>query len=150
MHVNERLGIRLRRATFAVRRLLMSRIAPLGVTHEQYLILLYLAEQDGITQNELARRSFTNPNTITDILRRLESDGAVCRFPDDTDRRAMRVEITAQGRALRDRLVAIADGIIELVLRDLGPSEPCEREIFLRGLDLVAEAAEKALGRGGA
>ena len=69
--------MRLRRGMFAVRRLLMSRVSPLGLTHEQYIILLFLNEQHAATQNKLAQRSYTNPNTVKDILNRLEAEECV-------------------------------------------------------------------------
>jgi len=140
--LRERLGIRLRRATFATRRLLMSRLTPLGFTHEQYVVLLFLGEQHGATQNELAQRSFTNPNTVTDILNRLEADGLVRRVEHEADARAYRVEITAKGEKLREQLVGIADDITELVLGGL-PAE--EVRVALECLDHVAETAEEAV-----
>jgi DNA-binding MarR family transcriptional regulator len=142
MDVSKRLGLRIRRAMFALRRLLMSRLAPLGVTHEQYLILLYLDEEDGITQKELARRSFTNPNTVTDIVRHLEAGGFVRRSTDQDDRRALRVQITPKGRAFRERLIGMANEITDQVLAGLSSAD---RQAFLRGLDVVAEAAEQSL-----
>lgn len=138
--VSERLGIRLRRATFALRRLLMSRLSPLGFTHEQYMILLYLGEQEAMTQRQLARRSHTDPNTVTSILKRLEADGLVRRMPHESDGRAITVQITPEGEKVRRRLVGIADEVIEL---GLGSFLPADREVFLRCLDTVAEQAEK-------
>lgn len=140
-NVRQRLGVRLRRATFALRRLLMSRLGPLGFTHEQYVILLFLNEQDAVTQSELAKRSFTNPNTVKDILNRLEADGLVRRRPNETDRRANRVEITPKGQKLRTKLVAIAD---EITMEVLGTLRSRDNEVFLRCLDLIAEAAEES------
>lgn len=141
-NVRKRLGIRLRRGTFALRRLLMSRIAPLGFTHEQYVVLLCLGEQDAVTQNELAQRSFTNANTVTDIVNRLEADGLVRRVAHERDGRAYRVEITSKGRLVRQRLVRLADEITELVLRDLAAADVA---IALRCLDHVAEVSENAV-----
>ena len=141
-NVSERLGIRLRRATFALRRLLMARIAPLGFTHEQYAVLLCLGEQHAVTQSELSQRSFTNPNTVTDIINRLEADGLVLRVAHERDGRAYRVEITAKGHQIRRRLMGFADEITELVLGDLPVADV---QTAMRCLDHVAEVSENAM-----
>jgi len=140
--VPQRLGIRVRRAMFALRRLLMSRLAPLGFTHEQYVLLLFLGEQDGITQIELAQRSFTNPNTVTAILNRLEADGLVKRVDHEDDGRAFCVHITKRGAAAREQLMGIANEITELVL---GAIPAAQRQALLGALDTLAETAETAL-----
>lgn len=143
--VSLRLGIRIRRAMFALRRLLVSRLAPLGFTPEQYMVLLHLGELQGSTQIELAQRSFTNPNTMSDILRRLEAAGLVRRVPHEQDGRALRVEITNRGKKMRSRMIALADEITALVLDDLSADQ---RETFLGCLDHVAQTAEAAVEGG--
>ena len=142
MGLQERLGARLRRATFALRRLLTSRLTPLGVSHEQYLLLAHLGEHDSITQAELARLTCTDGNTVTDNLRRLEAEALVRRFPDPEDGRALRVQITAKGRSLRKTIMGVADELTEHVLHDL---RAVDRSALLRGLDELARAADDAL-----
>lgn len=142
MALHERLGARLRRATFAMRRLLTTKLARLGVSHEQYLLLAHLGEHDDVTQAELARLTHTDGNTVTDNLRRLEAEALVRRFPDPADGRALRVQITAKGRSMRKQIMGMADEMTEQVLRGLAPTA---RTALLRGLDEVAHAADEAL-----
>lgn len=140
--VKERLGVRLRRAAFALRRLLMSRLADEYLTHEQYLILLYLGEQPAISQNELARRTFTNPNTLKDILNHLQSLEWAQRVPHPLDARINQVQITREGQRQRRRLMELADELVGAVLGRLSADE---RDGLLRGLDAVAQNAEETL-----
>lgn len=126
---------------FSLRRVLMSRL-PDGCTHEQYVLLVYLDQEDGITQRDLAERSYTNPNTVTAILKRLEADGLIRRVRHELDGRARRVSITAKGRRLRQKLMVIGAKAVEDALSDLSD---LERDTLVKGLDKVAQAAEKAL-----
>jgi DNA-binding MarR family transcriptional regulator len=75
-----------------------------GVTADQYVILAMLAEEDDLTQKELTRRTYSDANTVTAMLNRLEEKGLVERQLCDRDRRARRVHLTKKGRALERTL----------------------------------------------
>jgi DNA-binding MarR family transcriptional regulator len=75
-----------------------------GVTADQFVLLARLAEQDAITQQELARRASSDPSTIGAMLVLLEGRGLVARNPHRDDRRARVVTLTARGRRLFERL----------------------------------------------
>lgn len=76
-----------------------------GATADQFVLLTLLSEEDGVTQKELVRRSFSDANTITAMLRRLEQRGLVERRPHERDGRAVTVHLSAEGRALQGQLV---------------------------------------------
>ena len=61
--------------------------------------LLRLAEEDGISQAELARRQRVEAPSMCRMVDRLERDGLVSRERDLADRRVVRVRITDAGRA---------------------------------------------------
>ena len=44
----------------------------LGITYPQYLVLMVLWEQDGITVNDIAEKLILNTNTVTPLLKRME------------------------------------------------------------------------------
>jgi DNA-binding MarR family transcriptional regulator len=94
----------LRAAYFAMHRVSDAHFSRSGVTADQFVLLACLAEQDGITQKELARRASSDPSTIRAMLVLLEGRGLVARarHPDDT--RARLVTLTAKGRRLAERL----------------------------------------------
>jgi len=64
--------------------------------------LLRLAEEDGISQAELARRQRVEAPSMCRMVDRLEREGLVSRERDLADRRVIRVRITADGRAAAD------------------------------------------------
>jgi DNA-binding MarR family transcriptional regulator len=77
-----------------------------GVTADQFVCLVILSEEDGITQKELARRVTSDANTIREMLVLLEKQDLVARRPHPTDGRARIVTITTKGRQIFDTLSA--------------------------------------------
>ena len=76
-------------------------LAQLGLTYPQYLAMLVLWEQDGITVSELGERLFLDSGTLTPLLKRLEASSLLVRGRDAQDERRVRLTLTAQGHALR-------------------------------------------------
>ena len=75
----------------------------LGLTYTQYIALVALAEGDEQTVGALGEKLFLESNTLTPILKKLESLGYVVRRRDAADERQVRLSLTATGRALVDR-----------------------------------------------
>lgn len=96
----------LARLTFrAFARTLEQRIVPHGVTIGQWRFLRELWREDGITQRELSERlSMREPSTVG-AVRSLEAAGLVRRVRDKTDRRKIRVHLTARAVRLREPLL---------------------------------------------
>lgn len=78
------------------------------VTHEQWTILLYLAQQDGISQQDLADRFERSKVSAFNLLKKLEQKGLVLRKTDPVDARYNRVYLTAEGRKLQNTLTPLA------------------------------------------
>ncbi|MGB3446392.1 MAG: MarR family transcriptional regulator [Xanthobacteraceae bacterium] len=76
---------------------------PLGLTYTQYIALVALWEEDGQTVSQLGERMFLESNTLTPILKKLESLGYLRRRRDSDDERVVRVSLTEEGRRLRER-----------------------------------------------
>jgi DNA-binding MarR family transcriptional regulator len=75
----------------------------LGLTYPQYLAMLVLWERDGLTVGEISARLLTDPGSLTPLLKRLETEGLLSRTRSREDERVVIVELTAKGRALRDK-----------------------------------------------
>jgi DNA-binding MarR family transcriptional regulator len=88
----------LRAAYWAMHRRTNEALATYGVTADQFVLLSRLADEDAITQQELARRTSSDANTIRPMLVLLEKRGLIVRRPHPSDRRAHRVVLTAAGR----------------------------------------------------
>lgn len=77
---------------------------PLGLTYTQYIALVALSEEDHQTVGGLGEKLFLESNTLTPILKKLESLGFVTRRRDPADERHVVVSITDAGRAVRDEV----------------------------------------------
>jgi DNA-binding MarR family transcriptional regulator len=118
----------IRRAQLATQRCADAIFRPRHITYDQFALLWAVEKHDGIRQNELAQELFTDANTVTAMLARLEKRGLIQREVCDHDGRARRVHLTPTGRRLTDRL---SD--------DWEPMRRKLREVF------AGEAGEEAL-----
>ena len=75
----------------------------LGLTYPQYLVMLVLWEQDGLTVRELGRRLQLDSGTLTPLLKRLQSAGLVSRQRRTDDEREVDIRLTPAGLALREQ-----------------------------------------------
>ncbi|PSJ39065.1 MarR family winged helix-turn-helix transcriptional regulator [Allosphingosinicella deserti] len=84
---------------------------PIGLTYTQYIALVALAQEDGQTVGALGEKLFLESNTLTPILKKLESLGFLERRRDPADERQVRMTLTAAGRRLleTDPGVAVAE-----------------------------------------
>ena len=83
------------------------RLDALGLTYPQYLVLIVLWEGDDITVNTLGSRLFLDSGTITPLIKRLEARGLVRRRRDEDDERQVRIMLTPEGRALREKAMSV-------------------------------------------
>lgn len=84
----------------------------LGLTYPQYLAMMVLWEQDGLTVGEISNRLLTDPGSLTPLLKRLEAEGLLSRTRSREDERVVIVELTEQGRALQKKALDIPQCIL--------------------------------------
>ena len=94
-------------AGHAFTRFYKPRLDALGLTYPQYLVMLVLWEEDGLTVKGIGDRLFLDSGTLTPLLKRLEVAGNVLRRRDESDERQVRVTLTESGRAMRDKALSI-------------------------------------------
>ena len=94
-------------ASLAMTKLYKPLLDRIGLTYPQYLVMLVLWEQDGVTVSELGERLFLDSGTLTPLLKRLQAAGLLVRGRDAQDERRVRLTLTPEGRALRDAAEAI-------------------------------------------
>jgi DNA-binding MarR family transcriptional regulator len=83
----------------------------LGLTFPQYLVLLALWEHDEVSVGELGAVLQLDYGTLTPLLKRLEANGLLRRERRRDDERAVRISLTEEGAALRQRARAIPAAI---------------------------------------
>lgn len=79
----------------------------LGLTYPQYLAMMVLWEHDGMTVGEVSTRLLTDPGSLTPLLKRLEGEGLLSRTRSKEDERVVRLYLTEQGRALREKAKSV-------------------------------------------
>lgn len=95
----------------------------LGLTYPQYLAMLVLWENDGITVGEISARMLTDPGSLTPLLKRLESEDLLQRVRSSQDERVVQLHLSDKGRALHEQAKALPACILKasgLTLEQLG------------------------------
>lgn len=105
-----------------VRRAFDKRAAELGVTRAQWRVLARLKREPGLRQVDLAERLDMEPITLCRIVDRLADAGLVQRKADPADRRAWRIELTADAEPLVGQLRLVARALAEDALETIGES----------------------------
>ena len=78
-------------------------LKPLGLTYTQYIVLLVLWEQDGISVTEIGERLMLDNGTLSPLLKRLEQAGYIERRRQRADERVVEITLTEKGRALQEQ-----------------------------------------------
>jgi DNA-binding MarR family transcriptional regulator len=135
----------LRAAYLALHRRTNACLAADGVTADQFVLLSALAEADGVTQQELVRRTSSDPNTVRAMLVLLEARGLVARDRHPADSRARLVTLTPEGRRLFKRLWAHSQPLRDELLSAF-PADEVTTLIGLlrRAADVLTGAAGNA------
>lgn len=84
----------------------------LGLTYPQYLAMLVLWEQDGVTVKEIGERLFLDSGTLTPLLKRLEAAHLLKRNRSTEDERQVLISLTPQGQALKEKARAVPQAIL--------------------------------------
>lgn len=98
-------------AGHAFTRLYKPLLEPLGLTYPQYLVMAVLWENDGRTVGEIGEKLLLESSTLTPLLKRLETAGMVRRTRDRDDERVVRIQLTPEGSALKQKAVGIPQAI---------------------------------------
>jgi DNA-binding MarR family transcriptional regulator len=120
------------RAVLAIYRPLLE---PLGLTHPQYLVMLALWDHQKVSTEgssplsvkQIATALQLDSATLSPMLKRLEAVGYIDRSRSTADERTTHIELTDDGRALRDRALAIPPAVVARLGVDLAELEELRR-----------------------
>jgi DNA-binding MarR family transcriptional regulator len=122
-----RLSYIIARLDRAIRRAIEDRLAPHGLSVPQYTTMSVLRNRPGLSNAQLARRSFVTPQSMNEVIAGLEQAGLVKREADPDHGRIRRARLTPRGRRLYER---IDREIAELEERMLGELSERDRKRF--------------------
>ncbi len=107
----------------------------LDISPEQWTVLIFLWEKDGVTQQELCNATFKDKPSMTRLIDNMEKQHLVVRISDKKDRRTNLIHLTKTGREIEEktRLVAaltLKEALRGIQLKDLEISQEVLRSIF--------------------
>jgi DNA-binding MarR family transcriptional regulator len=128
----------------AVRRRVMARVAFPGDDMGMFLVVNQLSYNGAMRPIELALALGMTPTNMSKIVGRLGNAGLTVRVPAPDDDRGVLVALTAEGRAIGERIMATADHTLGGVLADW---EPDDVETLQRMLARLARGQRTAAER---
>ena len=81
----------------------------IGLTYTQYIAMMVLWEKRSLTVKELGEYLYLDSGTLTPLLKRMEAAGLVTRQRDPQDERRVLIDLTPDGRALRERALSVPE-----------------------------------------
>lgn len=114
-HLDDFLCFALYKAHHAMNRFYKPLLGKLGLTYPQYLVLVALWEQDDQSVGQLGELLHLESNTLTPLLKRLESAGLVRRRRAANDERQVLVSLMPEGRALKRKSEDVAACLFEAI-----------------------------------
>ncbi len=106
-------------------------LSPFAVSLPEYTALSILGRRSGLTNAQLARRTYVSPQAMQQITEGLIGRGLITRAPDQGRGRVLPATLTDPGRELLARCDAAVDHLEERMMHDLRPGA---RQAFLESL----------------
>jgi DNA-binding MarR family transcriptional regulator len=107
LQLDNQLCFALYSTSLAMTKLYKPMLDEMGLTYPQYLAMLVLWEQDGLSVSELGERLYLDSGTLTPLLKRMETAGLVSRIRAVQDERRVHITLTAEGRKLKAKAAKI-------------------------------------------
>jgi MarR family transcriptional regulator, organic hydroperoxide resistance regulator len=114
-------------------------LEPLSLTHPQYLVMLALWDHQKtstegsapLSVKQIATALQLESATLSPMLKRLEALGYIARSRSTADERTTHIELTDDGRALRERALSIPPAVVARLGVELAELEEL-REVLTR------------------
>ncbi len=120
---NDRLAHLVKDATRGLMRALQLRLSEHNVSFGHWTFLRILWESDGLTQRELSERAGLQEPTTYAALKAMEKLGYVTRKQLPDSRKKVYVFLTPKARALRPKLVPLAEEVNEIALAGVSAAD---------------------------
>lgn len=119
----DNVGLLMRLALNSIRADVDRRLMPHRLTHAQWVPLLKISRGEPVNVMALARAMSIDAGALTRSLSRLEDKGLLVRVRSEEDRRCVRLEATAAGRALADEVQGVLTDVLSRHLAGFSPQE---------------------------
>lgn len=116
-----------------------SRLAPFGIKAADYIVLVLLANDMADTASSVCSVIAHDPGAMTRKIDALEARGLVRRVRSAEDRRAIKLELTLEGKKVYPKMLVAAVGMVNDMLHGFTRSEVRDLESMLKRI--LANAA---------
>lgn len=113
------------------RRLVEKKLEGTGVHRAQHRLLMSLADNQFVSQVDLARHLEVTPATIAVSLKSMEKDGLICRKVKGEDNRANFVELTEKGKRIAEDSSEYFNSVDEQMYQGFSQEERKELSDYL-------------------
>ncbi|NIX76794.1 MarR family winged helix-turn-helix transcriptional regulator [Microvirga terricola] len=121
----------------------------LGLSVPQFDLLSTLTEREGLSQQELAERLYVTKGNVSGLLDRMVEAGLVERRAIPGDRRSNSLHLTAKGRDLAEKGIALQKSYVERTLGSLPAADIADLErIVLAWREQARMAEDEVLAKG--
>jgi DNA-binding GntR family transcriptional regulator/DNA-binding MarR family transcriptional regulator len=117
------------------KRMFTQRLAPLALKANHVQVLVYLSGHPDASQRSLVEALRVTPSTIVELIDELEARTLVRRLRNPLNRRASVVSLTADGRAILERALALSHAVEHDLLRPLAARDRGRLVAYLQTLD---------------
>ncbi|MDM1553336.1 MULTISPECIES: MarR family winged helix-turn-helix transcriptional regulator [Chryseobacterium] len=108
----------------------------LDITYPQYLVMMILWNNDGLTVSHIGEKLFLDSGTLTPLLKRLEAKGFIIRKRKKEDERVVEIFLDEAGKQLQKKACEIPGKIQEKL--GIQPEELLElKETVLKILNKI-------------
>jgi DNA-binding MarR family transcriptional regulator len=130
------------RVDHGIRREMRLRLTDHRLSVQQYTALSVLSSRPGLSNAQLARRALVTPQSMIEILSKLERRGLVRRDVDPRHGRILRTELTPAGRRL---LTEVDPAMVSMQAQILADVPEADRAILLAGMRSVMDRLSTGL-----
>lgn len=85
----------------------------IDLTYPQYIVLMVLWEKDEVPVSAISTELLLNTNTLTPLLKRMESSDLIKRIRSKTDERQVLISLTEKGLKLKEQAALIPQKMME-------------------------------------
>ena len=89
----------------------------LGLTYTQYVVMMVLWEDGGMTEGDIGKKVYLDSGTLAPLLKRMEKQGIINRVRPDDNERKLFISLTEKGEAMKEQALDVPkamNGCIDL------------------------------------
>lgn len=90
----------------------------LGITYPQYLVMMVMWEYEELSVIEIGEKLILNTNTVTPLLKRMETMDLITRIQSETDHRKVMIKLTDKGKNMKEAAAGIPLNLLEKLKLD--------------------------------